>query len=182
MSRMFSPPPWSARLAVGALTVAAAVVGWVVAGPPGDATAITPPGCPASYRQGLLEAAAGRPGTVDRLVPVPLGPVSVRVCGYAAADGAPGARRAGSTVLDPTRTAELAALLDPQTDPGPADPQQRASCLPGASPALLLFRYKVGLPMTVAVDGGSCALVATPVRAELGRVDVVRRVGELLSG
>jgi hypothetical protein len=187
MSRMFSPPSWSVRLMTAGLVLVAGVVGWVLAGPPGDATAITPPGCPESYQHGVLEGTTdGRLGVADRLVPV--GPVSVRVCGYTSASGVPGGRPAGSLVLDPTRTAELAALLDPQTDPQNApktparlaDPQQRAACLPGAAPALLLFRYKLGLPLTVAVDVGACGLVHTPARAELGRVDVVRRVGELL--
>jgi hypothetical protein len=191
---MVSPPSWSLRLLAAALTVVAGVAGWVLAGPPSDATAITPPGCPASYRPEPFDggATADRPGATDRLVPVgpvSVGPVSVRVCGYAAVSGVPGARPAGSLVLDPTRTAELAALLDPRTDPQNApkvvvrlaDPQQQAACRPGASPALLVFRYKVGRPLTVAVDDGTCALAATASRAELGRADVVRRVGELLT-
>ena len=174
-------------LAAG-VVLTAGVAGWVFAGPPSDAAAITPPGCPASYPLGVSGAGrTPRPGDKVQLVPVgpvSVGPISVRVCGYGSATGAPDS----SIVLDPVRTAALAALLDPLTDPQTAprmpvpsaDPRQLAACVPGPQPALLLFRYKVGAPLTVSVPGGSCAAVTTVTRTELGRRDVVRRVAQLL--
>lgn len=195
MGRVLSTTARGWLLGAG-LTLLAGAGGWLLAGPPGDAAAITPPICPPTFGQGVDDASAvgsptaDRPGTVDGLVPA--GPVSVRVCGYdssagAQGAGAQGARLARTRMLDPIWTAELAALLDVQgrdmQGPGRvADPQQRAACTPGAAPALLVFRYKQGPPLTVASDGGSCSAVWTPARAEVGRVDVHQRVAELLAG
>ena len=198
------------RLLGAGLTVVAGAGGWLLAGPPGDATAITPPSCPPSFDRGVDDASAAgspipdRPGTVDGLVPA--GPVSVRVCGYSSPPGASGSRLERSRVLDPIWTSELAALLDRQDldgrdlgrqtpgrqtlgrqtpgrqTPGRvADPVQRAACTPGGAPALLVFRYRQGPPLTVASDGGTCSAVWTPARLELGRTDVHRRVAELLA-
>jgi len=188
------------------VTLLAAAGGWVLAGPPGDATAVTPPACPPSFARGVTDAAeagdpvADRPGLIDGLVPA--GPVSVRICGYgpgagasapaAAGAGAGGAGPSRSRVLDPTRTAELAALLDAQAldrigsgVPGQGrvvDAQERARCASGPAPALLLFRYRQGPSLTVALDGGGCAAAWTPARSEVGRADVHQRIDELLAG
>jgi hypothetical protein len=185
-----SSRPW--LLGVG-VTLLAGAAGWALAGPPGDATAVTPPSCPPSFARGVADAVtagdpvADRPGLIDGLVPA--GPVSARICGYSSVAGAAGPAR--SRVLDPTWTAELAALLDARAldrmgsgVPGQGrvvDASERARCAPGPAPALLLFRYRQGPALTVALGGGGCAAAWTPARSELDRADVHERVGELLS-
>ena len=95
--------------------------------------------------------------------------ISARICSYTSVAAAAGPAR--SRVLDPTWTAELAALLDARAldrmgsgVPGQGrvvDASERAQCAPGQAPALLLFRYRQGPALTVALDGGNCAAAWT---------------------
>jgi hypothetical protein len=171
--------------------IAAGAAGWFLAGPPDDAAALVPPACPASADVATGSAAGpaadvvgavAEPGYLagvpQQLVPMPLpqprGPVSVRICRYAG--GGDGSYRLSrSVVVEPTRTAALAGLMDktPGATPAPG-------CLPGANVDVLVFRYTEGLPLRVEVLGGRCALVRTPARAESGRQDVVRAIDALL--
>jgi hypothetical protein len=163
----------------------AAAAGWVWAGPPADGTAIVPPSCPVRVPAAFGTPVVGDAGTAvaDRLVPV--GPVSVRVCGYASGGAAVVTQR----VLDPTRTAALAGTLDTPPPGAAVDgaggpdraQQQRARCA-GASPAVLVFRYKQAPTLLVTVAGGGCRLVSTSARGETGRDDVVREVARILAG
>jgi hypothetical protein len=184
--------------------IACGAAGYLIAGPPPDSAEITPPPCPATYpggagRVGTIVAAPGteratNPGATDRLVPVlplPIGPVSVRLCAYRS----PAAGTVSSSrVLDVPTSAALAALLDiprPADNPpfgtvgtigGPTlDASRATSCRPGPAPAVLMFRYHAADPLLVTVDGGACGVVATRARVEQDRQDVVRRVADLLA-
>jgi hypothetical protein len=174
----------------------AGVVGWQVAGPPWSGAAVVPPACPAapsssgtssgtssSTLGATSGAASGSTGAADQLVPMPLpeprGPVSVRVCGYVPRSGGYALER--EVVLDPTRTAALAALVDEH--PGAVVPGARRPARCGATGPIvvLAFRYTQGPPVFVDVVGGDCGLVATAARVETGRQDVVRRLAEIMA-
>ena len=157
--------------------VLAGAAGWVLAGAPADGAGTVPPACPpALVGPAVLAAPApgDRSGVPDRLVPVPLpqprGPVSVRLCAYAA-DGAPLGRQA---TLDPPRTGELAGVMNTPGAGAVAVTARPAGCA-GGPVTLLLFRYTQGEPLVARLDG-ACDLVSTSARAERGRADVAGRV------
>lgn len=194
---------WSIRNLVALSVVAVAgTVGWAFAGPPPEGIAMLPPACPAALSAptpGVWRPAASRIGPAgagargyraavpDVLVPMPLpqprGPVTVRVCGY---------RQDGDRhlvvrerVLDPTRTAVLAGLLNAWPDPvAVTPPVLPEGCEPraGDDPVVLVFRYTEGDPALVEVVGGPCQIVATSARVDQRRGDVVRFVAEVLAG
>lgn len=133
--------------AVAAVLVAAALVGWTVAGPPRAPVSLPAQACPRS-------AADAAPGTgPSSVLLVPYGPVSGRVCLYRTPPGADptAGTLAASGALDPTAAAELSGLLHPLPDApgvcGTAGPADAPS--PSAVSAAVLLRYRPGTVPTV---------------------------------
>lgn len=164
-----------------AAVLAAAVVGWVLAGPPADGTAVVPPACPVSFDPAQPGAPGYHAGDPGQLVPMPLpeprGPVSARICRYEERAGRYELRR--SVVVDPVRTATLAGMMNERQQRS-LDSFGSSGCPPTVGPDVLIFRYREGRPLRVDVLGGNSAQVRTSARTELGRQDVVLAVDELV--
>jgi hypothetical protein len=158
-----------------AVLAASATTGWAVAGPPTPPRVLPAPTCPRMLGEALPRTG---PSSTDF---VPWGPVVARVCRYPTSRPTPAqAPPAGSVVLDPTASAEVAGLLSalPRSVPGctasaPGGPTAAAVApQPAGEVAVVLLRYRPGatptvrdvLPVAVwTVDGGGPATSACRV-------------------